>query len=258
MTGGIDIFRFGYNRGLLATLATLTALAACGVVGGQDAPIQKGQIIGGATKQITDVQPVSGFLPQPELLAPGGAGRAALVYINTDVDLSRYSKVLLDRVEIWAAPDSELASLPQDQREALVNRFQAALTKSLIQHCRLARTPSAGTVRLRIALTDVKKTNAAVNTVATYAPYVSTAVSLASLGFNNGVGYFAGTASVEGYVTDAKSGKLLWEAVDKRGGTGALVQNTLNTWLDVDHAFEAWSEKIASRLQEVGVCNTPT
>src|SRR5207302_2236073 len=82
------------------------------------------------------------------------------------------------------------------------------------------------------------------------------AYSLASLGFNNGVGYFAGTAAAEGYATDATTGTLLWEAVDKRGGTNAVAENTLNTWLDVDHAFEAWSEQLASRLQELGACRS--
>jgi uncharacterized protein DUF3313 len=56
------------------------------------------------------------------------------------------------------------------------------------------------------------------------------------------VGYFAGTAAAEGYATDATTGTLLWEAVDKRGGTTAVAENTPNTWLDVDHAFEPWSE----------------
>src|SRR5689334_997583 len=66
-----------------------------------DSPIQPGQIVGGATKQIYQVQPVSGFLPQPSLLQPGGDGRAAPYYINTSVPLSNYNKVLLDPVQIW-------------------------------------------------------------------------------------------------------------------------------------------------------------
>jgi hypothetical protein len=47
---------------------------------------------------------------------------------------------------------------------------------------------------------------------------------------------------------------LPWEAADKRGGTTAVIENTLNTWLDVDHAFQAWSDQLATRLQEVGAC----
>jgi hypothetical protein len=49
---------------------------------------------------------------------------------------------------------------------------------------------------------------------------------------------------------------VLWEAVDKRGGTTAVVENTLNNWNDIDHAFQAWSQQLATRLQELGACRT--
>ena len=32
--------------------------------------------------------------------------------------------------------------------------------------------------------------------------------------FNDGVGYFAGTATIEGYATDATDGTLLWETLE--------------------------------------------
>src|SRR5207248_9892559 len=66
------------------------------------------------------------------------------------------------------------------------------LYNALSKRCQMVTSASPGTLRLRIALTDATTPNATVNTVATYTPYVSTAYSLASLGFNNGVGYFAG------------------------------------------------------------------
>jgi hypothetical protein len=47
---------------------------------------------------------------------------------------------------------------------------------------------------------------------------------------------------------------LLWQAVDKRGGTTSMLENTLDNKLDIDHAFVAWSNQIASRLQQMGVC----
>jgi hypothetical protein len=83
---------------------------------------------------------------------------------------------------------------------------------------------------------------------------VSTAYSVASFAFNKGVGYFAGTATVEGFATDAVKGTLLWEAVDKRGGTTALVANTLDNWRDVRNAFQAWGVQLRTRLQDLGVC----
>ena len=112
----------------------------------------------------------------------------------------------------------------------------------------------SNTIHLHFALVDTKVPNATINTVATYAPYASSAYSVASLAFNKGVGYFSGTATGEGFATDATSGALLWEAVDKRGGTTALVANTLDNWRDVRNVFKAWGVQLRERLQELGVC----
>jgi hypothetical protein len=221
---------------MLVVLIIAGALAACGQTSGGGL-FQPGQIVGGATKEIREVQPVAGFLPNASLLQPGGSERAALVYRNPTANFASYNKVMLDPVTIWTAPDSQLNSVPQSQRQAAADRFHADLYNALSKHCQMVTSPSPGTLRLRIALTDATTPNATVNTVATYTPYVSTGYGLASLAFNNSV--VAGTAAAEGYATDATTGTLLWEAVDKRGGTTAVAENTLNTWLDVDHAFEA-------------------
>jgi Protein of unknown function (DUF3313) len=239
----------------IITLAVAATLAACGESGGLGGMVQPGQIIGGGTKQIAGAQPVGGFLPNPSLLNPGGAGQADLVYRSPTANFASYNKVILDPVAIWAPPDSQLNTVPVEQRQAAANAFYSDLYNALSRQCQMVTSPSPGTMRMRFALVDATIPNSTVNTVATYTPYVGTAYSLASLAFNNGVGYFAGTATAEGYATDATNGGLLWEAVDRRGGTTALVENTLNNWNDVDHAFQAWSKRLASRMQQLGACS---
>src|ERR1700737_3299614 len=160
------------------------ALAACGQTGG-GGMFQPGQVIGGGTKEIRDVKPVAGFLPNASLLQPGGSGQAALVYRNPTADFSRYNKVLLDPVAIWTTPDSKLNSVPQNQRQAAANRFNADLYNALSKRCQMVTSPSPGTLRLRIALTDATTPNATVNTVATYTPYVSTGSGLAWRSFDS-------------------------------------------------------------------------
>lgn len=261
------IVRCRRRTSLAGTLALVLPLFGCDMTGGPqtagtptapDPLIQSGQIVGGATKQITtDVRPVAGFLPEPELLRRGAPGQAALVYINPNARLAAYNKVWLDPVTVWAAPDSALNAVPPAQREALANSFYADLYGALKKVCQMTNRREAGTMHLRFAVVDAKVPNATVNTIATYAPYASSAYSVASLAFNKGVGLFAGTATAEGFATDAVNGTLLWEGVDKRGGTTALVENTFDTWLDVHHAFEAWSARLAARMKELGACQQP-
>ena len=252
------VARNRYCLVLAAILANAGVLTGCdkfmGGSSGSDPALQSGQIVGGATKQIADVQPVAGFLPQPELLQRGAPGQAALVYLNPAAKFASYTQVMLDPVTVWAAPDSSLNTVPPVQRQALADTFYSDLYSAVSKVCRIATKPSPGTIHMRFAIVDAKAPNATINTIATYAPYASSAYSAASFAFNKGVGFFAGTATAEGFATDATYGTLLWEGIDKRGGTTSLVENTLDTWLDVNHAFETWSARLAARMQQLGIC----
>lgn len=235
-------------------IGLLGSLAACQQIDAAKNSLQTGQIVGGGTVQMTDVQPVGGFLPQPTLLQPGSAGEAALNYRNPAINFSTYHAVMLEPVQLWLAAGSPLDSVPQSQRQAAVNLFYSDLRDAIQKHCQFATTAAPGVMRFQFAVVNARLPDAALNTIALYTPYESSAYDAASLLFNKGVGYFAGTATVEGYATDVTNGTLLWQGVDKRGGTTAAVENTLNTWLDVHHAFQAWSSQLVSRLKLLGVC----
>jgi len=239
----------------LVSIAIALSLSACDLFKSAS-DVQTGQFVGGATVQVKDVQPVGGFLPHPELLQPGAAGQPALNYRNPNASFSAYNSIMLDHVTLWSAPGSPLSAVPPDQQQAAVNLFYSDLYDALQKHCRLVTIPVPGTVRFRFAIVDAKIPNATINTVATYAPYVSGVYNAASYAFNNGVGYFAGAATAEGYAVDAMTGTLLWEGVDKRGGTTAAVENTFNTWLDIHHAFENWSSQMVTKMQQQGVCKS--
>jgi hypothetical protein len=246
----------------LAVVLSAAAIAGCAqmtdtnpVNSEPSAPIQVGQLIGGGTKQITqEVQPSIGFLPHPELLAPGGQGKAVLAYLNPKVNMAVYRRVLLEPVVLRAAQSSSFNGVPTEQQQALANDLYAYLYNALNSHCQLVTTASPGTMRMRFALVDATKPDTLINTVATYAPYWSTGYTATSLVFNKGVGFFAGTATGEGFAVDAASGALLWEVVDKRVGTTAFVANTLDSWRDVHNVFEAWGTQLVARLRELGVC----
>jgi len=58
---------------------------------------------------------------------------------------------------------------------------------------------------------------------------------------------FVGSAGLEAKITDAKTGKILREAVDRRGGTKDLSGMT-NDWNDVEKAYIYWAAAIRYRL----------
>src|SRR5258707_8648202 len=103
------------------SVALVAALAACAQKGSSDGGVQSGQIIGGGTVQMKEVQAVGAFLPDPSLLLAGESGGAAFAYRNPSVKFSSYDKVLLDPVTVWAAPDSQWSTVPPPQRQALAD-----------------------------------------------------------------------------------------------------------------------------------------
>jgi len=72
------------------------------------------------------------------------------------------------------------------------------------------------------------------------------------------VAYWVGEATGEGFAKDGTNGALLWEAAEERAGTKALRRNTFNSWGDVDNAFKAWGDQVASRIVALGACQGRT
>ena len=213
-------------------------------------------LLGGcaATKQVADVEPVGGFLPEPAALEPGKSGQTALVYLNPEARWSSYSKMLLEPVTVWTAGNSRLNTVPPEQRKALADTLYADRHEAAAQRCEMVTEPGPGTLRVHVALVDAEASNAALNTISTYVPQAHVLSSLTGYAFNDGVGFFAGSATVEGYATDATTGEVLWEGVDKRAGGNAVGTNTFNSWSDVDNAAKAWAEQMTKRLAELGAC----
>ncbi|HZT88879.1 MAG TPA: DUF3313 domain-containing protein [Stellaceae bacterium] len=245
----------------LLMAAAMTAALALPQAGQAEQPAQTeslidpGQIVGGSTKQMTaDVHPTAGFLPRPDLLVAGGQGQPVLQYRAPGATWTKYRRVILDAVQVKAGPDSQLNTVSPQYRTAVANYFYSILYNGLKTHCVMSNRVTPDAIRLKFALIDTKTPQTTINTVATYAPYASTAYSVASLLFNKGVGYFAGTATAEAFAVDAGNGALLWEAVDKRGGTTAFIANTTDNWRDVRHIFETWTEQMAMRLKQNGIC----
>jgi hypothetical protein len=234
----------------LALLGLLAAATGCSNQAVNEA------VVGGGTKQVAVEYPLDGFLPRPELLYAGAPGQPGLVYFTPGFSFANYHAILLDPVTIVSGSSSDLTSASPKQREALANLYYSELYQALKPHCNLVRHPGPGTLRLTVALTDAKTSNGTVKTLATYTPYVMIAYKAGSVAFNGGAGYFSGTASSEAYATDSKTNELLWQGSDKRAGSVALVQNTTNSWNDVDNAMKDWSQQALTRLQVLGACRS--
>ena len=107
--------------------------------------------------------------------------------------------------------------------------------------------PGPGTLRIQVAVTDAAEATPVLNTVSSLVPQLRTATTLQ--GFITGKPVFTGEAEVEFRVTDAMTGKLLAEGVDKRVGTKQLMSSV--GWDQVDDSMKYWATLARYRLCEL-------
>ena len=157
-----------------------------------------------------DVEP-SGFLDDYSQLKPGRANQAQLVYIDPEADFSPYEKVLIDPVVVWERTAGSDASA--EELRSFASDLGAALRRQLQLEFELVEGAEPGTLRIRTAITRIRKSG----------------------------------ASVELEVLDAESGRRLVAVADARGGEGEP-GGEAGEWTSVREAFEFWATRARVRL----------
>jgi hypothetical protein len=151
-------------------------------------------------------------------------------------------------VAIWAAPASQLNTVPVEQRQAAANAFYSDLYKVLSDGDVAVAWHDPHAVRARRCQNPERHGQHRCDLYALRQHRLQSRIAR----LQQWRRLFRRRGYSRGLRDGSTNGGLLWEAVDKRGGTTALAENTLNTWLDVDHAFQAWADQPATRLQDLG------
>lgn len=201
-----------------------------------------------STYQARHAEP-AGFLGDYSMLRKGRAGQALLIYVKPGLDYSQYHGLLMDPVGIYVSQaNSKLGRVSQEDQQRLVNYLDSKVRTLLAQDYRLVDKPGPNVVRLRLAITEARGANVALDTVSTLVPVglaISEAKNLA-LGSHSAVG----AAGLEGEVLDAQTGERLAAFVDRRVGrkvTGRF--DKFKKWRTADDAFDVWAETVRERLR---------
>ena len=202
-----------------------------------------------ATHQARSVKP-SGFLSDYSQLREGKEGEALLVYVRPGVDWKKYDAILLEPVEVWhdAARTGFLQDVPKDEAQVLADYLDASLRNALKSDYRFVDRPGPGVLRLRVAITEAEGSTVPLDAVSTVIPQMRTLSAVKRLA--TGTAAFVGKAGVEGELIDGLTDQRLGAAVDRRVGQ-KRAKGVLNTWDDVQGAFDFWSERLRTRLAEL-------
>jgi hypothetical protein len=198
------------------------------------------------TTQTMDVTE-SGFLRDYSKLQPGKKGEAQLRYVNPNADFAKYDKILMDPIAVYAAKEnSDLSKLPQAELQDIVNYLDATVRDQLSADYKFVDKPGPGTMRLRIAITEVKGANVALSAGSTVLPIARavSAVSKLTTGTYTGVA----RSSVEMELLDSETGERLFAGVDERAG-GRLTG--FKKWEGIQKIYDYWAKSLRERLAEL-------
>ncbi|MBF0509829.1 MAG: DUF3313 domain-containing protein [Deltaproteobacteria bacterium] len=177
-------------------------------------------------------------LVDPALLQEGKSGQALLRYVNPNIDVRYYTKVMLDPVVISkpeGASEDDIADL-----QKLVSNGHIIMRQELSKDYTIVDSPGPGTMRIQAGLLNAQKSKP-VRLITSVTP-IGAGLSLAK-NFTTGKPTGVGEITGEMKITDAVTGEIIGEAVDKRVG-GKNPNEIFNTWADANHAIEYWAKKL--------------
>ena len=187
----------------------------------------------------------SGFLGDYSRLQPGSKEKdqVLLRYLNPAAQWQQYTKVMIDPVTFWG---DEKSKVKPDDQKALTTYFRASLEKQFGQFFQVVDVAGPGVMRLQTALTDLESSTPGLRTISLVVPQARMLNMVQSLATGKYVG--AGAVQAEARLTDAATGEILGEMLDKRlGGSSASSAGSWK-WGDAEIIMDQWAEKAAARI----------
>jgi hypothetical protein len=131
--------------------------------------------------------------------------------------------------------------------QKLAGNFNAYLARELGKDYQVVQTPAPGTLEVEAAITGADKSGRTMDLISTVMP-VGWVVS-GGKDYATGKPTGVGDISAEMRITDAATGQVLAEAVDRRVG-GTDPSGMFDSWNDADKAMQYWAKRVAYVLCE--------
>lgn len=183
-------------------------------------------LLGGCAAGKMDDFEESGFLVDYSQLTWGGENRAALTYVDPEVDFKKYDSLMFDRVSVWLSPEAENREVDPAVLKKMSDYFRNALVEAVKDGYTVVDQPGPNVIRVRAAITDVEPSDP-----------VAKALSVDNIG--------TGGAEAEIELLDSTSSERLAAAVDRRQG-GKPASRAV--WEDTRAAFDYWASRFRERL----------
>ncbi len=176
----------------------------------------------------------SGFLADYSGLRASSEYEGALVYKHPRITLKDYDKFMIDPILVHFAPNAKGTALDPTKVAQLTDYAAEQLRELLSERYEVVSVAGPGVLRLRIALTDIKKTIPAMN--------IHPGTKLSGVGI--------GGASMEAEATDSQSGERVLAIVDSGKGSFMAFKAGLESLGHAKEVIKTWAERFVKRVDD--------
>lgn len=203
--------------------------------------------LGNSTAWSADDVPDSAFIEGKVDLTPVPDKEGAYRYIKPELDLKKYSKILIEPVEIWLHPDSEYKGIQPDTLKAMADSFAQILINELEPEYTVVGNVGADTLVVRLAIMGLKTKKKKRSLLG----YVPVALVLGALNTNALKRVSLVDAGIEAEVLDSITGERLAVLVD----TGIQVPKSESkkgklSWKDIEMSLRFYAKRFKAQLDE--------
>lgn len=176
----------------------------------------------------------SGFLSDYSRLKPNPEVEGALYFQAPGASLAHYDKFIIDPIRIHFAPNAKGVSIDPVELSELAQFAWNHMVTALSKRYQVVDHPGPGVLRIRAAITDIKKTQPLLN--------IHPGTKLAGMGL--------GGASVESEATDTMTNQIVIAVVDMREGNRLSIAEGLHEMGHPKQVIEHWIKRFVRRLDE--------
>ena len=187
----------------------------------------------------------SGFIENYPAFEADADRKGAQVYRKAGVDLKKYTKVMIDPVEIWISPKSKYKGIDPNDLKAVADTFRAAIIAELEPTYPVVSKPGEGVLVLRIAITDVftkKKKRGLLG----YTPvgFVTKGVKDLTVG----PAISLADAVIEAELIDSQTNERIGALIDRQSASMKKKKDT--SWEKIQSTLEFYAKRFRGRMDK--------
>jgi uncharacterized protein DUF3313 len=190
----------------------------------------------------------TGFLTDYSLLKEDPEGLVQWKYFKDGANFGAYDKIIIDHVTFFFKEDADYKGIHPNELTELAQNLHKAFLETLARAYSFTDKPGPGTMRVRLAITDLVPGKPGAGVMTTVVPFglAASFIKKAVTGSHIGMAQISGEAEM----VDSQTGEILAAAIDNKIGQKHKLNKSFTKWGQVESIFNDWAENFSKRLDK--------